>query len=190
MFQSLFESFLGRRNLTVYRYEPVVCSQGHALNRAVVREESRAGHEAAFCPRCGERLCLPKSDEPIQLTRQEQAEVQTQRRIADRRTQFEQAVYRVLSHVEEQKRKRPACFISYAWGDRPHERWVEKSLATDLKKAGIDVVLDRWENARIGASATKNAASVWSRGGVGEFLVVLWLRSVRAEWGNGFRHSQ
>ena len=155
LFQSLFESFLARRNLTVYRYEPVVCSKGHLLNRAVVREESRAGHESAFCPRCGEQLRLPKSDEPIQLTRQEQADVQTQRRIADRRTQFEQAVYRVLSYVEEQQRKRPTCFVSYAWGDRSHERWVERSLSTDLKKAGLDVVLDRWENAKIGASVPR-----------------------------------
>jgi hypothetical protein len=33
-----------------------------------------------------------------------------------------------------------------------HERWVEKQLATDLQKAGINVVLDRWENSRIGSS--------------------------------------
>ncbi len=155
LFQSLFESFLARRNLNVYRYEPVVCSKGHVLNRAVVREESRAGHESAFCPRCGEQLRFAKSDEPIQTTRQEPADVQIQRRIANQRTQFEQAIFRVQSYVEEQKKPRPTCFISYAWGNRPHERWVEKNLATDLKKAGIDVMLDRWENARIGASIAR-----------------------------------
>src|SRR6185295_5095235 len=32
-----------------------------------------------------------------------------------------------------------------------HERWVER-LATDLQKAGIGVVLDRWENSRAGSS--------------------------------------
>ena len=36
-----------------------------------------------------------------------------------------------------------------------HERWVEKRLATDLQKAGIDVVLDRWHNAQIGASVAR-----------------------------------
>jgi hypothetical protein len=36
-----------------------------------------------------------------------------------------------------------------------HELWVERRLATDLRKAGIDVVLDRWENARIGASVPR-----------------------------------
>ena len=36
-----------------------------------------------------------------------------------------------------------------------HERWVEKRLATDLQKAGIGVVLDRWHNAQIGASVSR-----------------------------------
>jgi hypothetical protein len=39
--------------------------------------------------------------------------------------------------------------------EKDHERWVEKSLATDLQKAGLGVVLDRWENARIGASVPR-----------------------------------
>ena len=49
----------------------------------------------------------------------------------------------------------PESFISYAWGVPEHERWVEKRLATDLQKAGIDVVLDRWHNAQIGASVSR-----------------------------------
>lgn len=49
----------------------------------------------------------------------------------------------------------PDCFISYAWGDDRHERWVEHQLAKDLANAGITVVLDRWENARIGASVIR-----------------------------------
>ena len=43
LFQGLFESFLARRNLTVFRYEPVACSKGHPLNRAVVREQLTVG---------------------------------------------------------------------------------------------------------------------------------------------------
>jgi TIR domain len=35
------------------------------------------------------------------------------------------------------------------------QRWVERSLATDLQKAGIEVVLDRWENSRVGASVPR-----------------------------------
>src|SRR5262249_1888728 len=88
---------------------------------------------------------------PIQLTREGQAEVETQRRAAEQRTRFEQAVFRVRAYVVEQKITPPETFISYAWGFSEHERWVER-LATDLQKAGIDVVLDRWENSRTGSS--------------------------------------
>lgn len=59
------------------------------------------------------------------------------------------------AYVAEQKITPPECFISYAWGVSEHERWVEKRLAADLQKAGIDVVLDRWHNAQIGASVAR-----------------------------------
>jgi len=52
-------------------------------------------------------------------------------------------------------REGPSCFISYAWGKPEHERWVEKSLARDLEKAGIGVILDRWHNAEVGASVSR-----------------------------------
>jgi hypothetical protein len=106
----------------------------------------------AFCNECGAKLALPKMEEPIQLTRDAQAEVEVQRRAAEQRTRFEQAVFRVRTYVAEQKIIPPQIFISYAWGVLEHERWVEKQLATDLQKAGINVVLDRWENSRIGSS--------------------------------------
>jgi hypothetical protein len=152
LFQGLFESFLARRNLTVLRYEPVRCSKSHTLNRAVVREAVQHGEESAFCSKCGEKLTLPKMAEPIQLTREVQAEVESQRRAAEQRTRFEQAVFRVQAYVAEQKIAPSETFISYAWGVPEHERWVEKRLAADLQKAGIGVVLDRWENSRIGSS--------------------------------------
>jgi hypothetical protein len=160
LFQGLFESFLARRNLTVIRYDPVRCRKGHQLNRAVVREAFQHGEENAFCSKCGEKLTLPKMEEPIQLTREVQAEVQLQRRTAEQRTRFEQAVFRVQAYVAEQEIMAPGCFISYAWGVPEHERWVEKRLATDLQKAGIDVVLDRWHNAKIGASVARFIARI------------------------------
>ena len=46
----------------------------------------------------------------------------------------------------------PTCFVSYAWGNPDHERWGEHRLATDLEKAGIRVILDRWENSHVGSS--------------------------------------
>lgn len=155
LFQGLFESFLARRNLTVLRYEPVRCTSvecGRLLDRSVVRQRLKEGKTFAFCNDCGEKLALPKMAEPIQLTREVQAEVESQRRAAEQRTRFEQAVFRVRAYVAEQKITPPETFISYAWGVPEHERWVEKRLATDLQKAGVVVVLDRWENSRIGSS--------------------------------------
>ncbi|HET9208975.1 MAG TPA: TIR domain-containing protein [Thermoanaerobaculia bacterium] len=156
LFQGLFESFLARRNLTVLRYEPVRCSAcNHLLDRSVVRQRLKDGKTFAFCNDCGEKLTLPTMAEPIQLTRKEQTQVETQRRAAEQRTRFEQAVFRVSAYVAEQKITPPETFISYAWGVPEHERWVEKQLATDLQKAGIGVVLDRWHNAQIGESVPR-----------------------------------
>src|SRR5262249_49480583 len=36
-----------------------------------------------------------------------------------------------------------------------HEQWVEKRLATDLRNAGAEVILDRWNNAAIGSSISR-----------------------------------
>jgi WD40 repeat protein len=155
LFQSLFENFLNRRNLTVHRFLPVVCKNGHVLDRVIVRKRSVAGEPFAFCSDCGEKTTLPKSDQPIQLTKQQAADVDADRRAADQRSRFEQVLFRLKTYVTEQKVAVPECFISYAWGVREHELWVERRLATDLQKAGVNVVLDRWENARIGASVPR-----------------------------------
>jgi GTPase SAR1 family protein len=160
LFQGLFESFLARRNLTVMRYEPVRCSKGHLLNRVIVREAMQNGDETTFCSKCGDRVMLPAMSEPIQLTQAVQANVDLQRKVAEQRTRFEQAVFRVRAFTVEQKITPPECFISYAWGVPEHERWVEKRLAADLQKAGIEVILDRWHNAQIGANVARFAERI------------------------------
>jgi small GTP-binding protein len=155
LFQGLFESFLARRNLTVMRFEPVRCTKGHLLDRSVVRQRLKEEKNFAFCNDCGEKLTLPMIAEPIQLTREVQADVDLQRQAAEQRTRFEQAIFRLRAYAAEQKIAPPETFISYAWSVPEHERWVEKRLAMDLQKAGIDVVLDRWHNAQIGASVAR-----------------------------------
>lgn len=155
LFQSLFESFLARRELTVRRYEAVWCAEGHQLNRAVLRERLAHGARHAFCSDCGQRIVLSPADTPIELTQAQTVDRDTQRRAAHQRSRFEQALFRLTSYVTQQAIPAPDCFLSYAWGDADHERWVERELATDLRKAGITVVLDRWENARIGASVPR-----------------------------------
>jgi small GTP-binding protein len=59
LFEGLFESCLGRRNLTVTRHEPIVCGQcGNRLDRTVIRQQLQAKKSFAFCSNCGERLAL------------------------------------------------------------------------------------------------------------------------------------
>jgi small GTP-binding protein len=158
LFQGLFESFLGRRNVTVTRFEPVRCTNakcGQLLDRAVVRQRIKDGKSFAFCNDCAEKLTFPTVAEPIQLTRELKVEVALQRRAAEQRTRFEQTVFRLLAYTAERKIEGPETFISYAWGVPEHERWVEKRLAPDLQKAGIGVVLDRWHNTIIGSSVAR-----------------------------------
>lgn len=160
LFQGLFESFLARRNVNVLRYDSVACTKCQtALDRSVVRKKLRDGKRSTFCSDCGAEVTLPKAGEPIQLTRHERRDVEEQQWFAVHRSRFEQAIFQVSSHVEASGIHRPECFISYAWGkteeEKKQERWVERDLATDLQKAGINVVLDRWENTRIGASVSR-----------------------------------
>lgn len=66
----------------------------------------------------------------------------------------------VKSVARKRRRKKPACFISYAWGEPKHEQWVEKRLARDLQNAGLEVILDRWHNAAIGSSVPRFISSL------------------------------
>jgi hypothetical protein len=113
------------------------------------------GDTTTFCSTCGDKVILPVMAEPIELTLEERVEVESQRRAAEQRTRFEQALFRLLAYVTEQEILRPECFISYAWGVPEHERWVQKRLAYDLQKAGISVLLDSWYNAQVGASVAR-----------------------------------
>jgi hypothetical protein len=155
LFQCLFESLLGGRDLEVRRYVAVVCQQGHWMNRAVVREHLSEGQAVAFCSRCGERLALPAPDAPVVSAGQLAEKAAGEHRTAHARSAFEEAIFRLKAYVAQHNIAGATCFISYAWGLSDQERWVEHSLAEDLVKAGLRVVLDRWDNARPGASVSR-----------------------------------
>ncbi len=40
--------------------------------------------------------------------------------------------------------QKPKAFISYSWSSPQHEQWVI-DLATELRQAGVDVILDKWD---------------------------------------------
>lgn len=67
-------------------------------------------------------------------------------------------------------------FISYKWEEENHNKWVEK-LATDLRSAGIDAILDKWE-VRFGDSLTDYMISRISEADA--VLFIMTKRSVAA----------
>ncbi|MDQ3011175.1 MAG: toll/interleukin-1 receptor domain-containing protein [Acidobacteriota bacterium] len=158
----------------------MICGNGHPVNRAVVRDHLRRSKGFAFCPECGDKVVLPKADEPIQLTRAVQREVEEQQWFAAERTKFEQAIFQVMSYVDGRKMTPPECFISYAWGNREHEHWVEQSLAKDLRNAGISVVLDQWKNSRVGANVSRFIESI----GKCDYVIVVGTRLYRKKYEN------
>jgi small GTP-binding protein len=145
LFRSLFEHFLGSQQLEIFRYLPVICINtecGEQLARNVVLAQLKKNKTFSFCHDCGEKLTLPDPAPLTQLSQQDEAEVVIQQAIAKQRTAFEAALVRVKRLVGD---KSPNCFISYAWGVPKHESWV-KQFAKDLRHAGINALLDRWDS--------------------------------------------
>ncbi len=180
LFQSLFENFLKRRNLSVKRLQPVLCSKEHVLNRVVIRGQASMGFDYAYCSQCGEKIDLSMNNEPIRLSELQSEEVEAGRKAANLRSRFERILLRLKTYVTEQKITVPVCFVSYAWGVSEHERWVEKSLATDLQKAGLTVVLDKWDNDRIGASVPRFI----ERAAESDRIIVVGTELYRKKYGN------
>jgi GTPase SAR1 family protein len=155
LFQGMFENILARRGLDVVRYRRTICDAcGSPLHRALVRAKLDNGATFLFCNDCGAKVPLRKPDK-VQLAQQLPDEVDVLTRAAAQRTPFEQAAFRIRSFVKSKGHPAPRCFISYARGNAEHERWVERNLAADIKKAGVDVLLDKWDNASTGQSISR-----------------------------------
>ena len=146
LFQATFERFLRRLQVEVKRIPVVDCkSCGTRQPRNVVIGKIETGAGKFFCSDCGNPLPIPKAAK-IGETVPEYAETLDEAvEVADRRTVFEEALVWVKSFRRDRgdSDKRPSCFISYAWGESSHEKWVLQ-LAKDLRNADVDMILDRW----------------------------------------------
>ena len=145
--------FLTRRRVQVTRYRSVICPNskcGHRLGRQEVIQLVRLRSENIFCSRCGTKISLTGVSEAITP-----GPIHPEQAIADLRTQYESALVTVKSLARQKGTKQPICFISYAWGERINEKWVEKTLARDLENAGIEILLDRWDNAAVGKNVSR-----------------------------------
>jgi WD40 repeat protein/class 3 adenylate cyclase/GTPase SAR1 family protein len=181
-----FEEFIlahaKRRALdgTVVLVRFFVCSNGHPVPDDYVKLLFAQRKKEFTCP-CGATVSLAEPKERIRF----QSEIEAMDEYADQqrdfdafilsakgetstaefmkwaeRARFEYVIAQWKMCVANEKIAVPTCFISYAWGNSDQERWVEKNLAADLQDAGIEVVLDRWENWRIGSSVPRFAERV------------------------------
>ena len=103
LFQGLFESFLARRNLSVFRYEPVICSNGHPLeSRSRARATAkRQGLHLLLRVRREARAAEGRRADTVDANGAAQGGRAAMVRRA--RSRFEQAVFQVMSYVEDQK---------------------------------------------------------------------------------------
>jgi hypothetical protein len=107
-----------------------------------------------FCSNCGHKLAIPPVEDlagrgPAAAVVDEQADT------AARRTQYEAALAQLGSFLRSWERESKRLFVSYAWGEPKHEQWVERRLARDLRRAGVEIIPDRWSNAEPGANIAR-----------------------------------
>lgn len=159
LFRSLFERFLQGREVVMTSYSPVVCSTcNYQQERSEVTKRLKANKSFMFCGECGGKIMLVASDEAEEkvLTQETRETVEYEQSSAFGRTQFAKALVWVKGYLRHRTPKypQPSCFISYAWGINEHERWVRK-FAEDILDAGMDIILDDWDNAIIGSSVPR-----------------------------------
>jgi GTPase SAR1 family protein len=144
LFQGAFERFLKRRPVEIGRLPMVACRRGHPQLRDAIREALDNSQTFFFCSKCGAKVRTPRVDD---IGVSADTVVREAEERADDRTKYEVAVAwtKAFRRDRGDGDKRPSCFISYAWGDPKHERWVEL-LADHLQNADVAVALDRWHS--------------------------------------------
>jgi small GTP-binding protein len=158
LFQGLVERFLINHMVTITKYPSLKCDKCnyHQLRNVVV-QLTREKKEFLFCSVCGEKIYLPKVEDIDHYPSEDIKTINKQQAIANYRTKFEEVLIWIQNYIRSQNTKSSPikCFISYAWGEPKHEKWVEWQLARDLQKAGFEVILDRWLNSEIGSNIVR-----------------------------------
>lgn len=147
LFQGMIERLLKKKDLKIFRYKPLKCRKcDEVQERASIMKQIEKNKNAMHCVECGEKLNIPSVEEITKLTRHDRIQLEDGQVTAKRRTEFESALVWVKGLLRDRgESKRPTCFVSYAWGNSDHERWVH-NLAVALRNADVDVIFDRWHN--------------------------------------------
>jgi small GTP-binding protein len=133
-FQELFEQFLYQRDVEVTRFPPVVCPQGHRLERTTIIKRSREGKTFAFCDECGSRTDLPDFGQPQTIGTGASLWLQHEEAVARLRSTYEVQLTRVKSY--RRAWAIPRCYVSHL---PEQSAWAGK-LVHDLRDAGVYVV--------------------------------------------------
>jgi small GTP-binding protein len=153
-FQGLFEEILHTRNVTVRKYPLIICPKcGRHQERRTVIQLVEEGKTFLFCAEDGRKIRL-NQPERLTMSTESRTVVDRDQTLIKLRSSYEIALSSIKKVVQKRKSLTPTCFISYAWGDALQEHWVLR-LADDLLKADLQVVLDQWDNAAIGANISR-----------------------------------
>ncbi len=147
-FQTTFERFLSKQTVEVERIPMVACGKCNERQpRATVLRKIDDKAKKFFCNNFGNGIATPAVSKIGEAPPAEAKIADAEVAVADRRTAFEQALVWIKAYRRDKGKseERPSCFISYAWGVAEHEKWVV-TLARDLRKADVGVILDRWHS--------------------------------------------
>jgi|GEM_PF-896353 len=185
-FQGLFEQVLSTRHVTVKKYARVVCPQcGLQQKRRTVIERIRSGKSFMFCEEDGTRIALSEAADLMAFPPLVHSKIVLDEAASRRRTSYETALVRVKSLIRDRGDTAvPTCFISYAWGNPTHERWVLR-LANDLLNADIDVTLDQLHGAALGSNIARFIARIQQS----KFIVVVGTPSYYEKYENKLARS-
>lgn len=178
-FQGLFEEILHARNVMAHKYAPVVCPKcGRQQARSTVIQRINEGKTFLFCDEDGRKISL-KQPERLVMSSESRALVDRDQALITMRTSYETALSSIKKFVQERKSAAPTCFISYAWGNEVQSRWV-LTLADDLRKADLGVVIDQLDNTVFGASVPDFINSIEKC----DFILVIGTPAYRQKYDN------
>jgi GTPase SAR1 family protein len=186
LFQALFESFLRDRNVKYTKYPAVHCPQcSYMAEREEVVKRINEKKGFLYCGECAARIALPLAIDDFSESAAGYPALRRDHNTASRRTTFESALVRVKAFLRDRLPSKvpPNCFVSYAWGGAAVERRVSQ-LAADIQDAGIRVVLDRKDNAAIGASVARFISSIETS----DFVVAIGTPAYREKYENQVSH--
>jgi len=117
LFQGLFETFLQHRDVTITRFEIVVCPDcKERQEHASVTRQIAKGRVFVCCANCGDKIDIPETTQLTAVAETDREIISSERDVVGRRTSFEASLVRIKAILREREEadSEPSCFISYA----------------------------------------------------------------------------